>query len=80
MTIKILSAIALVTAALSNPTFAQGNDAAPSHKHAHAHHYRNSYNQVQEPANAALHLREDTERGYDPSRIGDLDPDFNPSN
>jgi hypothetical protein len=78
--IRTLSAVALVTATLSSPLFAQ-EEAAP-HKPAHAlRHYRGSYNQVQEPAFAAPRASVNGtyfDRSYDPSRIGDHDPDFNP--
>jgi hypothetical protein len=81
MTIKTLSAVALVTAALSTPVFAQ-DDAAPQ-KPVHAlRHYRGTYNQVQGPDFAAPRAPVagsyfDNE-SFDRSRIGDHDPDFNP--
>jgi hypothetical protein len=78
--IKTLSAVAVVTAALASPVFAQETTAP--HKPVHAlHHYRSSYNQVQEPAFAAPRAPVNGsyfDRSYDPSRIGDHDPDFNP--
>ena len=47
--IKTLSAVAIVTAVLASPVFAQ-DEAAP-HKPTHAlRHYRGSYNQAPEPA------------------------------
>ena len=78
--IKTLTAVALVTAALSSPVFAQ-EEAAPQ-KPAHAlRHYRGSYNQVQEPAFVAPRASVNGsafDRSFDRSRIGDHDPDFNP--
>ena len=78
--IKTLSTVAILTAVLATPVFAQ-DEAAP-HKTAHAlRHYRGTYNQVQEPAivsprapNTGTYF----DRSYDPSRIGDHDPNFNP--
>jgi hypothetical protein len=83
MTIRTLSAIALVTAAVSSPVFAQ-ETAAPVQKPAHAlRHYRSTYNQVQAPGLVAPRARAYGEQNYDASfdrsRIGDHDPDFNPS-
>jgi hypothetical protein len=78
MMIKTLSAVALVTAALASPVFAQ-DDTAPQ-KPAHAlHHYRGTYNQVQQPGFAAPRAGSyfDNE-SLDHSRIGGHDPDFNP--
>jgi hypothetical protein len=78
--IKTLSAVALVTAALSSPLFAQ-EEAAPQNP-AHAlRHSRGSYNQVQEPAFVAPRTPVNGsafDRSFDRSRIGDHDPDFNP--
>jgi hypothetical protein len=78
--IKTLSAIALVTAALSSPVFAQ-DEAAPQ-KPVHAlRHYRHAYNQVQGPAFVAPRAETGTyfdAESFDRSRIGDHDPDFNP--
>ena len=78
--IKTLSAVALVTAALSSPLFAQ-EEAAPQ-KPVHAlRHYRGSYNQMQEPAFVtprASVTGSYFDRSFDRSRIGDHDSDFNP--
>jgi nucleoside-specific outer membrane channel protein Tsx len=77
---KTLSAVALVTAALSSPVFAQDEAAAPQ-KPVHAlRHYRHAYNQVQGPSFVAprengTYLENES---FDRSRIGDHDPDFNP--
>jgi hypothetical protein len=82
MNIKTLSVIALVTAAVTTPAFAQDVDGPVSHKSAHAlRHYRSTYNQVQGPDFVAPQIRENWsgERDFDRSRIGDHDPDFNPS-
>jgi hypothetical protein len=83
MTIKTLSAIAIVTAALSAPVFAQDTDmqGAGPQKPVHAlRHYRSTYNQ----APAFMAPRESTggtyfeNESYDRSRIGSHDADFNP--
>jgi hypothetical protein len=78
--IKTLSAVAIVTAALASPVYAQ-DEAAP-HKPTHAlRHYRGSYNQAPEPA-IVTPRASDTgsyfDRSFDRSRIGDHDPSFNP--
>jgi len=79
--IKTLSAVAIVTAALASPVFAQ-DEAAP-HKPTHAlRHYRSTYNQVQSPAFVAPRESIGTyldNESFDRSRIGGRDPDFNPS-
>lgn len=78
-TIKTLSAIALVTAALSSPVFAQEEAAAPQ-KPVHAlRHYRHAYNQVQGPNFVAPRSYESAQPGFDRSRVGDYDPDMNPA-
>jgi hypothetical protein len=84
MNIRTLSIVALVTAAVSSPVFAQDVDGAATQKPAHAlRHYRSTYNQVQGPALIAPRAGTDegwsAERDFDRSRIGDHDPDFNPS-
>jgi hypothetical protein len=84
MNIRTLSIVALVTAAVSSPVFAQDVDGAATQKPAHAlRHYRSTYNQVQGPALIAPRAGADegwsAERDFDRSRIGDHDPDFNPS-
>jgi hypothetical protein len=80
MTIKTLSAIAIVTAALSSPVLAQD-----SQKPVHAlRHYHNSYNSV---PTQPLAPRESTgvsgtyldNESVDHSRIGGHDPDVNPA-
>jgi hypothetical protein len=79
--IKTLSTVAILTAALTSAVFAQ--DEAASHKPVHAlRHYRGTYNQVPEPAivtprapDTGPYFDHDS---YDPSRIGDHDPNFNP--
>jgi hypothetical protein len=79
MNIKTLSAVALVAVAVSSPVFAQ--DAA-TQKPVHVlRHYSGAYNQVQGPAVVAPRGSEglNAERDFDRSRIGDRDPDFNPS-
>jgi hypothetical protein len=87
MTLKTLSAIAIVTAALSSPAFAQDSqdsaaDGAAYHKHAYTRHLRNSYNQapLSDPGYFAIpRAANDPENDFDRSRIGDHDPDFNPA-
>ena len=75
---KTLSAVALVTAALSSPVFAQ-DEAAPQ-KPVHAlHHYRHAYNQVQAPGFVTPRAYDSAQPGFDRSRIGDYDPDMNPA-
>ena len=84
MTITTLSAIAIVTAALSSPVFAQdvmvdGAAQKPAHV---TRHFRSAYNQA--PGYyAGARAGEDwfTENyGFDHSRPGGHDPDFNPAN
>ncbi len=66
MNIKALSAIALMTTALSTPVFAQDADSNSMQKPAHAlRHYRSSYNQA--PAIIAPHS--DGYGEIDPSRV-----------
>ena len=78
--IKALSAVALVTAALSSPAFAQDEEAAAPQKPVHAlRHYRHAYNQVQAPGFVTSRAYESTQPGFDRSRIGDYDPDMNPA-
>jgi hypothetical protein len=82
MITKTLSAAAILTAALASPVFAQDKSAPERPTHA-LRHYRGSFNQVQEPALVAPRgpaTGTYIDRGYDPSRIGGHDPDFNPSN
>jgi hypothetical protein len=83
-TIKTLSAIALVTAALSGPVFAQDAnvEAVSTQKPVHAlRHYRGAYNQVQGPTFVSPRASEgwNAQPGFDRSRIGDYDPDLNPA-
>jgi len=82
MTIKTLSAIALVTAAFSTAAFAQepSIDAPAAHKPAHTRHLHNAYNLA--PGYAAQRAGEgwlDEAYGLDRSRPGDRDPDMNPA-
>jgi len=82
MTIKTLSAIAIVTAALSSPVFAQdiNGETTGTQKPVHAlRHYRGTYNQVQGPNFVSPRGYEYTQPGFDRSRIGDYDPDYNPA-
>jgi hypothetical protein len=83
MTLRTLSAIALVTAAVSSPAFAQDIDGASAQKPAHAlRHYRSTYNQVQGPGFAAPRPVGGSYfegESFDRSRVGGHDADFNPS-
>jgi nucleoside-specific outer membrane channel protein Tsx len=81
MTIKALTAVAIVTAALASPAFAQDESAPQKTTHA-LRHYRSTYNQVQSPVFVAPRESNGTyldNESFDRSRIGDHDPDFNPS-
>jgi hypothetical protein len=84
MTIKTLSAIAILTAALSGPVFAQDMtaDGMAHHKSSYAtRHFRSSYDQA--PGfYAGARAGNDwfTEAyGLDRSRVGGRDPDLNPA-
>lgn len=87
MTLKTLSAIAIVTAALSSPAFAQDItvDGPAYHKQAYTRHFRNTYNQVplSEPGYyAAPRAGGDWNAenySWDHSWVGGRDPSFNPS-
>ncbi len=78
--IKTLSTVAILTAVLASPVFAQ-DEAAP-HKTVHAlRHYRGTYNQATEPAIVnprAPDAGSSFDPSFDRSRIGDHDPNFNP--
>jgi hypothetical protein len=84
MIIKTLSVVAVVTAALASPVFAQDEAAAPQ-KPTHAlRHYRGTYNQVDVngPAYVAPRAAGGTYfdgESFDRSRIGEHDADFSPS-
>jgi hypothetical protein len=80
MTIKALSAIAIVAAAFSTAAFAQ--DQSPvTHKPVHARHFHSAYNHA--PGYFAAPRTGDdwlTENyGFDRSRVGGQDPDLNPA-
>jgi hypothetical protein len=80
--IKALSAVAIVTAALATPVFAQDDAVRQKPIRALRHDHGTAYNQVQQPAFAAP--RAPVSGSYfdnesiDRSRIGGHDPDFNP--
>jgi hypothetical protein len=81
MMTKTLCAVALVTAALASPVFAQ-DEAAPERTTHALRHYRGTYNQAQGPAFVAPRAPVtgsyfDNE-SFDRSRIGGHDADFNP--
>ena len=84
MTIKTLRAIAILSAALSSPAFAQDvrgpADRGPTHR---LQHYRRAYNQA--PMYAPYYTGAPAPRGwageeaqYDRSFPGGHDPDLNP--
>ena len=87
MTLKTLSAIAMVTAAFGSPAFAQDRalDGPAYHKPAYTRHFRNSYDQA--PISAPGYYAGPSaggdsftgSYGWDRSRIGDRDPDLNPA-
>jgi hypothetical protein len=84
MNIRTLSIVALVSAAVAGPVFAQDVDGVAAQKPAHAlRHYRSTYNQVQGPAFVAPRVGADEgwigEHDVDRARVGGHDPDFNPS-
>lgn len=84
MTVKTLSAIAILTAALSSPVFAQDmtTGGMTHHKSSYAtRHFRNAYNRA-----PGLYIGPRAGDGWlnqaygvDHSRPGDLDPDLNPA-
>jgi hypothetical protein len=78
--IKTLSTVAILTAVLASPVFAQ--DEATPHKTVHAlRHYRGTYNQATEPSIVnprAPYTGSSYDPSFDRSRIGDHDPNFNP--
>jgi hypothetical protein len=90
MTIKTLSAAAIVTATLSglafaSPAFAQSAHLREPSNRGPAHalrHFRGVYNQVpvNGPAYSAPGYDWSADRfGRDPSRVGGVDPDLSPS-
>jgi hypothetical protein len=83
MTFRTLSAIAILTAAIGSPVFAQDmtTDGTANHRSPYAaRHLRNSYNRA--PALVAGTRAGDDwftgAYGLDHSRPGDRDPDLNP--
>jgi hypothetical protein len=83
MTVKTISAVVILTAALASPVLAQDAnvEGASPQKPIHAlRHYRGTYNQVQGPMFVAPRAYGgwNGERDFDRSRIGDHDPDLNP--
>jgi hypothetical protein len=82
MIIKTLGAVAIVTASLSSPLFAQDTAAPQQPVHALRQHYRGTYDQVREPEFAAPHVPAGESYfdhdSYDPSRVGGRNPNFNP--
>jgi hypothetical protein len=81
MMIKTIGAVAIVTASLASPVFAQDNTVPQKTVHA-LRHYRGSYNQAQDPAfvapRAPIGGTYFENESRDPSRVGGHDPDFNP--
>lgn len=84
MTIKALTAVAIVTAALSSPVFAQ-DQSGPKRPVHPFRHYRMTHNEMMTPQYTAPGASSAAIGGYfdndsfDRSRIGDHDSDFNPS-
>jgi hypothetical protein len=85
MTIKTLSAIAILTTALSSPVFAQDvNDGGMAYQQQSPYalrDFRNVYNRVPD-AYVGPRSSEDwftQTYGIDRSRVGSRDPDFNPA-
>jgi hypothetical protein len=86
-TIKMLSAVMILSAAIATPAFAQDVSAvAPHHARTHDRNYRRTYDQVNGPSYATPASRDGVENfGFsardgvrDPSRVGGQDPSFNP--
>jgi hypothetical protein len=81
--IKTLSAIAIVSAALSGSAFAQdtGLDGTSYQKPAHVQrHFRGAYNQA--PVNESFYVASEGssyQNGLDRSFPGGMDPDLNPA-
>jgi hypothetical protein len=84
MTMKTLSAIAILTASLSSAVFAQDLTTGGTTRHKSPYttrHFRNAFDQAS-GFNAGARAGNDwfTEAyGFDRARIGDRDPDFNPA-
>jgi hypothetical protein len=77
MNIKTLSAVAVVTAALTVPAFAQHHYVRGPSYHGQAYGYGSAYGTTVRSAHARL---PGDEPFYDPfSRVGGMDPDMNPS-
>jgi len=87
MTIKTLTAVAVLSAALSGPVFAQGARERGLGYHGPAHalrNFRGAYNQapVSGPFDAVPAPRADwgvEGFGRDPSQVGGVDPSLRPS-
>lgn len=82
MMIKTLGAVAIVTASLSSPLFAQDAAAPQQPIHALRQHYRSTYDQVREPEFAGQRAPAGESYfdhvSYDPQRVGGRNPNFNP--
>ena len=78
--LKTLSAIALISAAIATPVFAQ-----PIHHSRALDRYRGAYNQETGPSYAVPRTREERNienfgfSGRDPSAVGGWDPALNPA-
>jgi hypothetical protein len=87
MTIKTLTAVVVLSAALSGPVFAQGARERGPGNHGPAHalrNFRGTYNQapVSGPFDAAPVSRDGwgvEGFGRDPSQVGGVDPSLRPS-
>jgi hypothetical protein len=83
MTIKTLSAIAIITAALASPTFAQDRTMDGPANHKHTRHFHDSYNQapLSEPGYygaPSAHEGRGIQNSFDPSDL--VSPDVVPGN
>jgi len=81
-TIKTLSAVLILSAAVATPVFAQDASVVALHPaRAHDRNYRATYNQVNRPS-FDTPVTQDSVGGRevrDPSRPGGEDPSFNPA-
>ena len=87
MTIKTLTAVVVLSAALSGPAFAEGARERGPGNHGPAHalrNFRGAYNQA--PVNGQLYAAPVPQDGWgvegfgrDPSQVGGVDPSLRPS-
>jgi hypothetical protein len=77
VTMKTLSVIAILSAAVAAPVSARDGRLDHLGTHWRQHHFRDSFNQRDERLDS--HRNTDNFSGRDPSRIGGEDPDRHPS-